>query len=60
MEDDDKRCARQARRIVDEARARLGAHVGEVSVHGNCVRGHEVELVDMPQPFARSINRSMR
>jgi hypothetical protein len=52
VEDDDERSTRQLRNIVGEPLARLRAHVGEIPIHGDHVGGHEVELVDVPQPFA--------
>ena len=52
VEDDDDGRARHLRSIVGEPLAGLGAHVREIPVHGDHVGGHEVELVDVPQPFA--------
>ena len=60
MKDDNDRGARQLRRCVGEPLARVGAHVREISVHGDHVRGHEVELVDMPQPFTKEKEENNR
>ncbi len=51
VEDNDNGGARQAHSLVDQPLAGLGAHVGEVPIHGDHVGGHQVELVDEPQPF---------